>query len=359
MATVIQKRTAQKIVDTVKDVCGHDINFIDSNGVIFASTDTSRIGDFHEIGKQVVASGETIEVESDDSFFGTHKGVNIPFVHNKELIAVIGISGKPDEVRKFAYLAQKITSLILREHELDSLNYGKKNQLNYMIRALVNNEAVPHDYFMDFVDEFHLALDHSYRTMIIKLDSRYNPSNISMMEQHIYHVLDQAGSSLYTFSYPNEYLCIIEEKQYEQWSYLFPALSTKYQGIIKIGVGNLSSLTKQHISYASAQITVNSLLDEQGFAVFDDLDLEILLGSIPEETKTRYLQKVVSCLNDYDLSLLQTYYACEMSLKETGEKLFLHKNTLQYQLDHIWKKCGYNPRSFQDAVLLYLAVRMT
>ena len=48
MSVYLSKRTAQKIVDTVKDVCGYDINFINPKGIIFASTDFSRIGDFHE-----------------------------------------------------------------------------------------------------------------------------------------------------------------------------------------------------------------------------------------------------------------------------------------------------------------------
>ena len=51
MITQIGKQLATQIVDTVHDVCGHDINFINKNGIIYASTNTSRIGSFHEIGK--------------------------------------------------------------------------------------------------------------------------------------------------------------------------------------------------------------------------------------------------------------------------------------------------------------------
>lgn len=89
----IRKSVAQQIVETVKDVSGHDVNFIDPNGIIFASTDQDRVGAFHEIGRQVVKTGQTIEVEADGSFFGTQKGVNIPFLYQGELIAAIGISG--------------------------------------------------------------------------------------------------------------------------------------------------------------------------------------------------------------------------------------------------------------------------
>ena len=47
---VISSKTAQQIVDTVKEFCGYDINFINEKGMILASTDTLRIGTFHEGG---------------------------------------------------------------------------------------------------------------------------------------------------------------------------------------------------------------------------------------------------------------------------------------------------------------------
>jgi len=50
MAFSIRQNVAQQIVEAVKDVAGHDINFIDAKGIIFASTDIKRIGDYHEIG---------------------------------------------------------------------------------------------------------------------------------------------------------------------------------------------------------------------------------------------------------------------------------------------------------------------
>ena len=35
----INNQLATQIVETVKDICDHDINFIDCQGIIYASTD--------------------------------------------------------------------------------------------------------------------------------------------------------------------------------------------------------------------------------------------------------------------------------------------------------------------------------
>ena len=52
MITHISHTLAQQIVNTIKDVCSYDINFINSSGTIIASTNSARIGAFHEIGRK-------------------------------------------------------------------------------------------------------------------------------------------------------------------------------------------------------------------------------------------------------------------------------------------------------------------
>ncbi|MBQ7371115.1 MAG: helix-turn-helix domain-containing protein [Blautia sp.] len=56
--------------------------------------------------------------------------------------------------------------------------------------------------------------------------------------------------------------------------------------------------------------------------------------------------------------MLDVYFSSEMSLQDTVGKLFLHKNTVQYRLNRIQERCGYNPRSFRDAVVLYTALKV-
>lgn len=59
-------------------------------------------------------------------------------------------------------------------------------------------------------------------------------------------------------------------------------------------------------------------------------------------------------LDHQEYQHLRTYFANNLSLKATVEALFLHKNTIQYQSNRIWKRTGYNPRTFQDAVVLHI-----
>lgn len=358
MPLSIKQDVAQQIVEAIKDVCSHDINFINSRGIIFASTNKSRIGDFHEIGLQALKTGETIEVTADANFMGTQKGVNIPLIYKGDINAVIGISGDPEEVRKFAYLAQKITTLLLREHELDIHEHTKKTQLNHIIRSLIFHEYINPDYLKSFLKKYNTTLETTYRTILVKLDSRYNPSNLSMIEQYIYQAFELTGSSLYTFNYPNEYVLFIESARFEQWLYVFEQLGKKYFPLLKIGIGHALPLSGQYNSYQTAKIAASTLFSNNSLVVFDSLDLEILLESISKDAKNYFLKKTVSNLSEKDQRILKAYFSTNMSLKETAELLYLHKNTLQYGLDKIWRNTGYNPRDFRDATVLYMGLRL-
>ncbi len=358
MALEIRQSVAQEIVETVKDVCAHDINFINPKGMIFASTNLKRIGDFHEIGKQTAQIRQTIEVFKDDQYLGTKMGVNIPFLYEGEILAVIGISGPPEEVRKYAYLAQKITSLILRENDLNVHEHFQRKQVTRILHFLITNEDVNPDYLQDFLKKNQISPQGNYRTVVAKLNAAYNPSNISMIEDYIYQAFNETGSPLYASNYSNEYVLLIQDSAFEKYRYIFQNLVETYSPFLKIGVGFPTVLLQQYKSYRSARIALNSLLEEKTLAVFDQLDLEILLGDISDETKEYFLKQTLEGIHKKERKVLRTYFLADMSLKKTCDQLYMHPNTVQYQLDKIGRITGYNPRKFRDAVVLYLALNL-
>ena len=150
---MISKNTAQQIVDTVKDVCGYDINYISNDGIIIASTDEKRIGDYHEIGRRAAVTGQVLEVYDNDSFEGAQKGVNIPFSYHGQTLGVIGITGEPDEVRSYARLALRIMRLLLRERDLDASRELKRAEFSYVAKAMIRNETINHEYLRDFLKQ--------------------------------------------------------------------------------------------------------------------------------------------------------------------------------------------------------------
>ena len=51
----VPESLARDIVGRMKEIIKQDINYIDKNGIIIASTNEKRIGTFHDGGKRVVS----------------------------------------------------------------------------------------------------------------------------------------------------------------------------------------------------------------------------------------------------------------------------------------------------------------
>ncbi len=355
MSQKINQATAQQIVETVRDVCERNINFIGTDGIIYASTDQSRIGTFHEIGKQVVLRRETVEVSTDDAFFGTHAGVNIPITYKEEIEGVIGISGPPEEVRKYAYLAQRIAILLLREQELESESASHKNRINFVVQSLIDEQQSKNKRVERYLMEKKMDPSERYRTILIELNRRYNPNNLSMIEQTVYQVFQQTGSELYTFHYPNGYVLILGNDRWEACRPLFDQLSQEQKDLLRIGAGEGYPVEEVYRSYQEAKFALRS--SKKGrVSEYGEMGVELLSASADEKTAALYRKKFLGTLKEEEIRLLRIYYENEMSLAKTGEILFLHKNTIQYQLDKIFEKTGKNPRKFTDAAGFYAAL---
>lgn len=351
----VHRRVAEQIVEAVKDVCGHDINFIDPSGRIFASTNRARVGQFHEAGREAAKTGRMLEVHRAEDYFGAQPGVNIPLSHEGETVAVIGITGEPDEVRKYGVLAQKITALILREHELERQSSTERAQMDHVVRALALGEHLNYDFYRDFMVRHGVDLEGRRTAVILRTHS--GDENLTLVKSEITRLLRALEIALYVFSYPHEFILLAEPGQIPPLLDALREVEARFPGAVRAAVGSPEPLGQQSRSYEAARIALRSMEPGQRVAKFEDLDLEILLGGIPAETRERFLDRVgVLSLSEQDRALLRAYFASGGSLKQTCETLYLHKNTLQYRLDRIRRQTGYNPRLFADGVVLYLSL---
>lgn len=193
----------------------------------------------------------------------------------------------------------------------------------------------------------------------MKADTQNQTVNLSLLEQKINHIFQMLSLSLYTFYYPNEYLAVIDTEMFKKNAHILNRFALDNKNVLKIAVGKSCSIYQLAESYASALTTLKHIsANTNGFLLFDDLTLEIIFSGLNETEKEEFLSKTISSLNEDECHLLQVYFDENMSLINTGKRLFLHKNTLQYKLNHICRKCGLNPRYFKDAVLLYLALKL-
>ncbi len=82
-----------------------------------------------------------------------------------------------------------------------------------------------------------------------------------------------------------------------------------------------------------------------------------LLLSGGDAQKRAYASSIFQTINDSELSeTLSAFMENNLNLTQTAEALKVHRNTVIYRLDKLTEKLGKDPRRFDDAVSLYLAI---
>ena len=122
----LDKIQANKIVEKLMADIPYNINIMDERGKIIASGDSARIGERHRGAERAINERKNIEIYKDTSL--EKKGTNEPIILNNHILGVVGISGEPDEVRKFTKLVRSIVLLLTEELNTQQEREKKKKQ---------------------------------------------------------------------------------------------------------------------------------------------------------------------------------------------------------------------------------------
>jgi carbohydrate diacid regulator len=132
-----------------------------------------------------------------------------------------------------------------------------------------------------------------------------------------------------------------------------------------IGIGNyhegLAGL-KQSYEEAVSAIELGSQLWEQNRVYhIDDFGVVAPLLSGIDENNIYFSRDLLDKLgeNSEIIQTLQAFFNNNMSLTQTADELGIHRNTLVYRLDRINETLGLDPRNFDDAVQIKLAILFT
>lgn len=344
---------AQEIVDAAKEVIRKDINFIQLNGKIIASTDPLRIGSFHEAALQVIEKGNVVFVTDNNELKGTRKGINYPILIDRQLLGVIGISGEPDECETLGFLLTKITELLIREQMIASRDHSLEQIRSSIVRMIIFENKINDNSFIELLQQLQYELEQKVFVSIIYL---HGINHHSYLYFDVQKILLNQGITLLTYLFPNQYVAIINQSQYKDMMGLWNsphAIPIPFS----IGVGNLCFLEDVSASFQNAKIALKyAQIKESRLCQYAELDIEMIIENIDKNVGSDYIFKLIGELSEEDITLLQTYYKENFSLYNTAKALFIHKNTIQYRLNKIADKTKLDPRNYHDSVKLYIAL---
>ncbi|NLZ81669.1 MAG: hypothetical protein GX913_07735 [Clostridiales bacterium] len=373
---LLSVQIASNIVKEVNLVIPLKINIMDERGLIIASSDQTRIGGFHEGAFHIITNKlDELTVNYDGEFEGALRGINFPLKLQGYIVGVLGITGEYDEIIDSTKIIKRMTELLLENTYSVEQKQLQESVRNRYLAEWLNGE--PKNITTEFVERGQaLGLDISIQRRIM-VCSFYNHLNsnsylkymqvIEQAEEYLkkrvinidpFNLYYKAGSSLVcavTTIKDNdiELLALELKKQVEE---LYP---------IKLAIGIdsvVDNFAFMKTALARAQKSNNACMrtHKRDIRFYSDLNMEVFTDEVSELSKIEFIHRIFKNFSDEEIRdstiLLEIFYDLEGSITKTAERLYIHKNTLQYKLRKIAERTGYDPRSIRHSSLFYIAI---
>ena len=372
----ISPQHAQHIVDEMKRSIHRDMNIMNCQGIIIASTNPSRCGQLHQGASQLIAQGlRQKTVWQDDPAQGVQAGINLPIVITGELAGVIGITGAPEEVGIFGEIIQRMTEILLenlrQQEQADLLAQAR----NLFVDTWLFDESV--DWTQLELRGRLLGLDIAapYTVVILQTAPRPSPAATSPQElgefqsglilRRIRNLLPPAPGHCCAVI-RDRILVLLPDSSRQESHRLTWQLCQEIESCWGDRVsGGISSASRSPADirrcYREAQTasTVAAQAPRSQVLFYDKASLDFLTQSIPRPVLQDLRELIFAQCGEEQAEFCRTvrlYFTCDGNIQRCADACFLHRNTFQYRMNRLREKTGYDLRRPRDAVLLYLAV---
>ncbi|MGT2829148.1 sugar diacid recognition domain-containing protein [Streptococcus hillyeri] len=136
----------------MKHIIQQELNFFSTEGIIIASTDPSRIGQQNHQGAQfVLEANQAIVIEYDDQYKGAKQGINLPVAIDHQMVGVIGITGKKEEVSQYGEIIKEMTEVLILNNMAKEVVYNRRNAHSHILTIIQDNDSAENQRSLDMV----------------------------------------------------------------------------------------------------------------------------------------------------------------------------------------------------------------
>lgn len=367
---------AQQLVETASSLVGNrTVNVMDTEGVIIASTEHSRIGTFHKGAADAIRTGKPVAIEKSEVFRypGAREGYNLPLFSHGRLIGVVGMYGNPSEVYETAQLLGAYTIQFF-EQDAAWQQQAIENELRSdLIHMFLTLDDARYGELEPLLQALHIHMEFPARVFLIGLSdgtdsirgmhllspliAQLKAQCFLLPETDVYGVRDSRVFIL-------KFCCAGQESlQLERLRSL--VFNDREESPFRISAGSVcAGRSEIRRSYQEALA-----LHISGSApVLDFLDAGCRFDYLMQQSARSFAPYVAqmcaglsAAFSEPELqSLLDTadcYYAERCSVTQASNKLHVHKNTLQYRMRLLFDALGIAELPpFQREYLLRLCI---
>ncbi|MDY3006684.1 sugar diacid recognition domain-containing protein [Anaerococcus porci] len=356
----INENLAQNIVESLKDTIKQDINFMDQDGIIIASTDLKRIGSIHNGAIECITLGRTIGIIYDNEYPGAKKGVNLPVKFDKETIGVIGISGEYEIVKKYGTIIKRMTEILIKEEWIKENQNIEFENKKYIIESILNSQLYNLDFLPKNIETDAKAIAVS-KIKFNSIDFSTKRNLIKLTESNY------KNNKLYTSIIHDRFVIVYLDCTYDDinkhLNLIVNHANNSYNLKLNFGVSSIFyNLDKAHEFYKQALRSQkwSEYNNKKGPILFYKyMDLGLILTSIEDKDLYEFSYKILKNIDNKDIEIYEElfflYGKYNGSITAIADNMFMHKNSIQYRLNKLESLTGYDPRKYNDYVVLWFA----
>lgn len=348
-------KLAQDFVEATSLLVGQrTINIMDQKGIIIASTEKHRIGDFHQGAAEVLETGKPVLIKIEDlpRYPGTKEGYNMPIFLNDEIIGVVGIFGCEEEVQSIANLLRVYVTQSFSQFQMTQKQNLEAELRKQLLRLLLFGGESQKEMIAKLCGMLNLQLEYPIRIVLLYERAR---------ERNMKHLLD----------YSQLIQNLIWKNVLDRRRDVFGIQNADY--VILLGGGESPEMQKRldkllheieaedvwnaavsspcrNLEEISAGMREVSVLRNRKGGTIQNLEehscrMQYLLGSMTVQEGARTAARMLRRLKEQHgenqaeqlLRTARVYYECGGSVARAAEQLNLHKNTLLYRMKQLYQ----------------------
>lgn len=380
-------KIVQPFIATLEEALHYKVTITDTNGYIVGSSDPARLNQFHPSAYEILCERQPIESWdiATDSYVNVPEGVQLGYgervIYDGECIGLIGLVGAPEEIKQSIKTAQLVLQLMLdRKKASDELKLISKDKKAFLLRLLQGQYGSP-EWIKERADTYKIDLSRPRYVLTVQINlekfDEKSPLELSQIKETMHRAIRsiffEQEDLLYEYDTGETVLLTAgkhsdasqRRRQIEKAAArLYAELREQCKVSALIGVseecgdytGVPLALRQGRMAAEIGAKTENG----EGLYFYSQMRLGRIVASFSPEIRPILQRDILSkLLENHADSLLETlftYFEMNGNVSQTAEKLFIHRNTLQYRFRKIKEITGFDIYHIDDLVQLRLAV---
>lgn len=378
---MLNTKDCQSIVNRVDNILDKNVNIINLQGVVIASSNPERIGTFHEGGRLCAGSGDEVIITKQNKhlYRGCKEGINFPIRYKNKIIGIVGITGDPDQIKPYGLLVKELVELIVKQNESRYTRDLHEQALRSFVLELIRGDTLQAEEVYIRRAQFLSVRDLRNKVVVVgsitNLADGLEESGEIKAQELRQKILD------YIKNYYSKEEVIAFYLYDESFIMLLPYVEDKKENILELRERILkefhvqvsfviseecehySDYQKNYHKVDRAVMINKGRENKEDVILIENYDIRLLIDSIPNEDKEEYLEKYNKFFNHSKNKLMQelietvkVYFENNMNIGTASEMLFVHRNTVGYRINKIKEEFDIDVTKSYECMQLYIAI---